>query len=229
MPTFYRATPPAPPTDPEEWLPQQFGRRWRAVRDPLIEPSWGGVRVIARVERGATRFKDEEGVDCTAEFAAVAEAVALAARADEMILDGFLTVEPTQPTTGLQPADIEAPTAGQVMTQMLVGSRRPGPSAAPERHLDPDRPIAFVAVDLLRIDGSNLLHVPLLERKRLLDGAIDVAELVRVTPFVRLPIGSFLSTWRGLGFAELAYKAANSRYIPNGRNEDWSVARMPSK
>ena len=206
----------------------RFGRGSRAVPDPLVEPSWGGVRVIARVEPGRTRFADEDGVDCTAEFAAVADAVSAATRADSLILDGFLTVEPTQSAEGMEITGIETPSAGQMMTQMLVGTRR---SRQPEsgRRLDPDRPIAFVAVDLLRIDGTSLLDVPLLERKRLLDGALDPGPLVRITPFVRLPIGTFVVTWRGLGFGALAYKAANSRYIPDGRNDDWSIGPMPSR
>jgi ATP-dependent DNA ligase len=223
-----RPAPVAPPQRPEEWLPQRFGRGSRAVPDPLIEPSWGGVRVIARFELGRTRFVDEGGVDCTDEFVAVGDAISAAALADELVLDGFLTVEPTQATTGVAVAGIEAPGAGQVMTQMLVGSRRPHQPESRHR-LDPDRPTAFVAVDLLSIDGSSLLDVPLLERKRLLDGALETGELVRITPFVRPPIGTFISTWRGLGFGALAYKAANSRYIPDGRNDDWSIAPMPSK
>jgi ATP-dependent DNA ligase len=231
MPSLSRPGKPAPPASPprpEEWLPQQFGRRLRAVPDPLIEPSWGGVRVIARVGLGQTRFVDEEGVDCTEEFAAVGEAVSAAARAAELILDGFLTVEPTQPSAGVALLGVEPPSKGQLMTQMFVGSRR-SRQLESRRDLDPDRPIAFVAVDLLSIDGSGLLDVPLLERKRLLDAALEAGELVRITPFVRPPIGTFGSTWRDLGFGALAYKGANSRYIPNGRNEDWSIFPIPSR
>jgi hypothetical protein len=186
------------------------------------------VRVIARFELGHTRFADEDGVDCTDEFAAVAEAVSVAALADLLVLDGFLTVEPTQASVGMEISGIEAPSAGQMMTQMLIGTRRSSPPESGHR-LDPDRPIAFVAVDLLSIDGTSLLDVPLLERKRLLDGAVEPGALVRITPFVRPPIGTYVVTWRGLGFGALAYKAANSRYIPNGRNDDWSIGPMPSR
>jgi ATP-dependent DNA ligase len=230
MPFLRRAAPASPvsPEHPEQWRPQRFGRGSRSVRDPLIEPSWGGVRILARFELGHTFFVDEEGVDCTDEFAAVAEAISTAALADELILDGFLTVQPTQATAGVAITGIEAPSAGQVMTQMLVGTRRSRPPES-TRRLDPDRPIAFVAVDLLSIDGTSLLNVPLLERKRLLDGALRTGELVRITPFVRPPIGTFVATWRALGFGALAYKGANSRYIPSGRNNDWFIAPMPNR
>jgi ATP-dependent DNA ligase len=230
MPFLRRAAPalPVSPERPEQWRPQRFGRSSRSVHDPLIEPSWGGVRILARFEFGHTLFADEDGADCTDEFAAVAAAISVAALAEALILDGFLTVEPTQATAGIPTTGIEAPSAGQMMTQMLVGSRRSHSSESTHR-LDPDRPIAFVAVDLLSIDGTSLLDVPLLERKRLLDGALRTGELVRITPFVRPPIGTFVATWRALGFGALAFKAANSRYIPNGRNDDWSIAPMPSQ
>lgn len=231
MPSLRRTVRPASPSTPqrpEDWRPQQFGRHIRKVADPLVEPSWGGVRVIARIERGQTRFVDEDGVDCTDEFATVAEAVSASARADQLILDGFLTVEPTQATTGVVLRGVEAPGKRQMMSQMFLGRRGSG-GPEPKRQLDPERPIAFVAVDILSVDGSTLLDVPLLERKRLLDGAVGTGELVRITPFVRLPIGTFLTTWRSLGFRALAYKGANSRYVPNGRNADWFIAPMPLK
>jgi ATP-dependent DNA ligase len=196
------------------------------VPDALIEPGWSGVRVLSRFESGNTRLMDEEGVDCSTEFADVAAAITAAVLAGQLILDGFLTVEPTQIVTGAPPREIEAPTSGQMMAQWIVGSRIARP-VTPPRNLDPNRPIAFVAVDLLQIDGSSLLDVPLLERKRLLDGSLEPSGLVRITPYVRPPIGSFVATWRGAGFASMVYKAANSRYRPDARNDDWSVFSIP--
>ncbi len=229
MPIFRRhPPPPQPPSDPADWRPQRCGRGGSRTRDAVIEPRWGGVRVLVRYDGAAATLVDEEGVDCTAEFAEVAAAIASSALAGELILDGFLTVEPTQPTEGTTVQEPAAPTTGQMMTQFLVGSRV-ARMAAPERRLDPDRPIAFVAVDLLSIDGSRLLDLPLLERKRLLDGALEPGDLVRITPFVRPPIGSFITTWRSAGFGALVYKAANSRYVPNSRNDDWSILPMPPK
>jgi ATP-dependent DNA ligase len=228
MPIFGRKSAPEPPANPDDWRPQRFGRGFRAIREAIVEPSWEGVRVLARLSGGQTRFTDEEGVDCTDEFAAVASAVAAAALAGDFIVDGFLTVEATQIVAGRPMAGIQTPTKGQVMTQWIAGSRAVR-SSPPERHLDPERPIAFVAVDLLSIDGARLLDVPLLERKRILDGALAPTELVRITPFVQAPGGSFINTWRGLGFRELAYKAVNGRYTPDLRNNDWSILPMPTK
>lgn len=218
----------AVPANRDDWRPQRFGRGIRSVTDPIIEPSWGGVRVLARLEFGKIRFFDEDGVDCTDEFVNEADALARAALSDDLILDGFLTVEPTQPSVGTNPAEPEAPGATQMMSTLFVGERaalKPGK----KRHLDTDQPIAFVAVDLLEIDGSLLLDLPLLERKRLLDGALAQDERIRVTPFVRPPIESFGNTWRGMGFEEIAYKSSNSRYYPAGQNDEWTIAPIPKR
>jgi bifunctional non-homologous end joining protein LigD len=230
MPSFgQKSQPQPPPGDPDRWRPQQFGRGGRIPKDAIIEPSWNGIRVLARFQGGRLRFIDTEGVDCTAEFQAVADAVTAAALASALVLDGYLTSEPTQDLTGITAPEVSGPNAGQLMAQLFVGERlaRPAQSAERSQNLDPSGPIAFVAVDLLTIDDSILFDVPLLERKRLLDGALKESELVRVTPFVRPPIGSLLNTWRGSGFDALAYKGANSRYTPGARNDDWSIVRMP--
>jgi hypothetical protein len=219
--------------DPEDWRPQRFGGRgFRAIADPIIEPQWGGLRVLVRVATGRTRIEDEDGHDATAEFAEVVEAIAAAALAEELILDGYLTVEPTQPSCGVDLPALDRPTPAGVAAQMLIGGRpranRPGEPVEPARPIDPDRPIAFVAVDLLSIDGTGLVELPLLERKRLLDSALSVGELVRITPFVRPPVGTFLATWQASGLRGLAYKAANSRYAPGLKNPEWASTPMPS-
>ena len=228
MPLFRRSASPQPPANPDDWRPQRFGRGRRSLRDAIVEPGWSGVRILARFDGGRTRLIDEEGIDCTASFNDVAEAISTAALAGELILDGFLTVEPTQVVAGVPPLETEVPSAGRMMAQLFTGDRLVR-SAGPRRHLDPDRPIAFVAVDLLQIDGARLLDVPLLERKRLLESSLTPAGLVRVTPFVQPHMSTLIATWRGSGFVALAYKAANSRYFPNERNDDWSIIPMPPK
>jgi bifunctional non-homologous end joining protein LigD len=227
MPKLRRKAAPTPPANPADWRPQRFSKSHR-INDPIVEPMWRGVRVIAVVESGKARFVDEEGVDCTDEFAAIADALCAAARAESLVVDGHLTVEPTQASVGVSVEGPESPGSGRMMAQVFVGAHVADPSVRKNR-LDPDRPIAFVAVDLLGIDGQSLLDVPLLERKRLLDGALEQDEIVRITPFVRPPLGTFLNTWRSLGFADTAWKGANSRYYPGEGNDDWAISPMPAR
>jgi len=228
--------PPIPPI--EEWRPQAFGHsHFRNVADPVIEPAWGGVRVLARVTRRepngdagsvAVTLIDEDGLDATPEFEAIATVLGEAALSDRLIVDGHLTVEATQETVGREGAmELVSPPPGQIYSHMITGGRTRVPDA--DRNIDPNRPIAFVAVDLLMIDGTTLLDLPLIERKRLLDGALKLGELVRVTPFTRPPVGSFADSWYGLGFRALVYKGANGRYHPSGTADDWAVVPIRSR
>ena len=80
---------------------------------------------------------------------------------------------------------------------------------------------AFVAVDLLELEGESLLDVPLLERRRLLESVIAETDLVRLSPVVKHPIGGWLETWHGIGFTHVVAKHQNSRYAPGEQNEEW--------
>jgi bifunctional non-homologous end joining protein LigD len=80
---------------------------------------------------------------------------------------------------------------------------------------------AFVAVDLLELDGEPLLDVPLQERRRLLESVVDERVQVRVSPAVKQPIGGWLLGWRAAGFTHYVAKHQNSRYAPGDRTDDW--------
>ena len=94
---------------------------------------------------------------------------------------------------------------------------------------DSDDEVSFVATDLLWLDGTSLLDVPLLERRRLLESVLVESDVVRVGAFVRPPIESWVDSWRAMGFAGLTYKAANSRYLPGEPNPDWVITGMPRR
>jgi bifunctional non-homologous end joining protein LigD len=228
MPLLHHDPAAPPPLDPAAWRPQRFGRGSRALKDAVFEPAWTGLRVLAWVGPGGTRLVDEDGIDDTDDFPEVVEAIGAAALAADLVLDGYLTLEATQATVGATQLLPRAPSAPEAMTQLLIGTRRPRREKR-QQPLDVDRPIAFVAVDLLAVDGATLLEVPLLERKRLLDGALRVGELVRITPYTRALVGPYISTWRALGFTEMACKGANSRYLPGDRNDAWSSVPLPSR
>jgi len=88
-------------------------------------------------------------------------------------------------------------------------------------------PLALVATDLLWIDGDELLAVPLLERKRLLESALDESELIRISAYIRPSATGSIMGWRSLGFQTLAYKSANGRYHPGEENEGWAAVPVP--
>ena len=223
------------PGERRAWRPQAFGRRQaRQVDDPVVEPLWSGIRVLAHLAGTSVEFLDSEGE--AQDWPATAEALAAAVQADAAVLDGYLTTEAAGDGVGVVAApDPQLPSPGSVTRQMLFGgggrNRRAelleSIDAAAEPVLSPADDVVFVAVDLLMLDDEALLDVPLLERKRLLDSVLLEGPLVRRGIHVRLPIAVWLGTWRNLGFRAVAYKDANSRYRPGTPNDDWATASIP--
>lgn len=216
------------PSDPLAWRPQYArpSRRARPISDPLIEPLWRGTRVLAHLDRsrltpdGGTwcAILDDDGEDASDLEPAVTAALRVAVGAADAVIDGYLTDQATRPGENVALVSI-----GRRSGNIVMGHRI-DPDVAPPIDDGEPRPVAFVAVDLLRVDGQDLFDVPLLERKRLLDSLVEVGELVRLSPYTRPPVDGWMRSWRAAGFAGVMLKAANSRYRPGTETDQWTVA-----
>lgn len=232
--------------DTRTWRPQAFGpRKPKELSNPIVEPAWDGVRVLAHAGPEGVQLIDAEGVDLAAAHPEIAEELAGVTREEALVLDGYLTDQALRSGIGVDFDIDQTPGLGEHMTQFFLGQKAadamagrgqiPGRATArtvgqAEAAATAEQvPIAFVAVDLLVLDQDDLRDVPLLERKRLLESVLPEGARVRRTTFVREPAGSFIITWRALGFGGLAYKEANSRYHPGAANDDWSLIPMPRR
>ena len=81
----------------------------------------------------------------------------------------------------------------------------------------------FAAFDLLEVDGESLLAVPLLERRRHLEGVLRPSPNVRLTPFVTRGLRSWHDTLLAQGFRRAVLKNWNSTYAPGRTTDDWLV------
>lgn len=214
------------PADRLAWRPQTPGRsdRPRHVRDSIVEPHWQGLHVLAHFEAGELALIDAQGEEADDIDSLVTEALSAAVMAEDAVIDGFLTPEATRNDVGAAPI-ASTNTSG---IGLLVGSKESGRlDVAPVRRADRDAAaggeLAFVAVDLLRLDGQSLLDIPLLERKRLLESLLVQSERVRISPYTRPPVEQWLASWKSLGFQGVVVKAANSRYRPNSASDEWTV------
>jgi ATP-dependent DNA ligase len=230
-------------TDIVAWRPQPFGTgSAKGIRDALVEPLWTGYRALAfTVTDEPARILDPDGADLADVYPTVAAAVAVAGAAERLVLDGYLTDQATRSPIGVTGGEVEAPTAKEMTAQFFLGGGAADVMAGRtkvderiRRTVDPALAlaagaVAFVAVDLLLVDDDLMLDVPLLERKRILESILVESDLVRTTPFVREPLGSFLASWRAQGFGALAYKSANSRYTPGVANPGWATAAIPRR
>jgi ATP-dependent DNA ligase len=219
------------PADPMEWRPQEPlpTRSPVTITDPIVEPMWTGVRALLHFDSTADEdervvLTDSEGAEIDPTDEAVVPALRVAINAHDAVLDGVLTWEASRTDEGT--ALITESSAS--VTSMFLG-RDHGVDVRRKDDSEGDT-LAFVATDLLRIDGQPLLDVPLLERKRLLESVVTQSERVRVSVYARPPIDVWLGTWKAAGFAGAYLKAANSRYIPGGYSEQWrAVTRIAER
>jgi hypothetical protein len=218
--------------------PQAIGKAsTKAIDDPLVEPAWSGVHVIAAAQDGRGVLL-EEGTPVTGQDA-IASALAdtVATTAEGAILDAFLTKQASSGPPGVPVGTDLTPSTTEFLTQTLIGKRRnrseellrERESESAARTFLPEDIVALVAVDLLWLDGLWLLDVPLLERRRLLEAVIPGGELVRTGMYVRPPIDPWIGSWRAQGFGAMTFKAANSRYRPGETARDWATAPMPRR
>ena len=211
-------------------------RPWK-IADPLCEPLWGGRRVLVEVADGRVDIRGTDGADVEG-YDDLRAAIADAAFADELLMDGALLPAPLRDTegarvrVGMDAVKTPAERVKHVFIgeSPLTGTRQALAVADEARMPAPgDEPAAFVATDLLWIDGQSLLDIPLLERKRVLESALDERELVRRTMVVRPPVEMWFAQWRALGFEEVTFKGANGRYLPGAVAPDWTVIVMPRR
>jgi hypothetical protein len=220
------------------WRPQLFGsKRAASIEDPIVEPLWTGPRVLAFVSGTDVRLTDVEGDEVTAHDD-IREQLVVAAGGGTLLFEAALSPEPLQ-----GPADVAAreklvmPKASTSMTAMVIGDRGNRKDRLADRVDEVQRrtsdyifnPVALVAVDLLWLDDESICDVPLLERRRLLESVLAESRLVRVGIFVKPPVDAWLGGWRTVGFTRLAFKGANSRYIPGAKNDDWAIAEIPRR
>lgn len=214
--------------DRRDWRPMRpyRGRRRFEIVDPIVEPLWSGARAIAHVTGRPEAdpevvLIEDLGADVAPELPDLAAALGRSVMAVEAILDVVITSE-----VGL--TGIGAAAIGEVKTSTTGMLFRNDADFEIRRRADADTEAAadvvgIVAVDLLAVDGQELLGVPLLERKRQLESVIAEDELIRSSIHARPPFEPWVTTWKSLGLRGAMLKAANSRYVPGDDSIEWRI------
>jgi bifunctional non-homologous end joining protein LigD len=174
----------------------------------LFEPAWRGERLLARVHDGRVTLTDRAGDPAGAEFTEAEEVLASAVDADDALIDGVWT---SMPFLG----------EGSAARHLADAIAEEGLEDALPDPLENETRRAFVAIDLVELEGQPLHDVPYLERRRLLSSVVVEDVRVRVTPAVRNPVANWLRAWRLNGFSHYVAKHVNSRYHPGEVAEDW--------
>lgn len=167
----------------------------------LFEPSWGGLRALAFVGpadspgAGDIRLIDGDGRDLTA---ALPELAGLAVRVDarSAVLDGELVVVDSN---GLADA--------AELARRLAG--------------DSGRPVAFLAFDLLHLDGRSLLSAPLDRRRDALRRVLRPGDEVVAVPAIAGEGRALFDAAATQGIAGVMARQRSSPYLAGVRSRLW--------
>lgn len=163
----------------------------------ILEPEWKGLRVLVRVGEDGPRYTSYGGpIDGPRELY---DAIVADTRARAAVIDGVLV------DAWRDEAELEIDADGNAMTRM-GGART-----------------IFAAFDLLAVDGESLLAVPLLERRRHLEGVLVPSLNVRLTPYVTRGLRSWRDTLSAQGFQRVVLKNWNGTYASGQTTNDWLV------
>jgi bifunctional non-homologous end joining protein LigD len=175
------------------------------VREPfddpdwLFETKWDGFRVEACIAAGEVRLWTRGRKDAAGYFGAFLSPPTWLA-ADEAIIDGEVVAldEHGEPDFGL--------------LQQRIG--RSGGATA-------DRRVVYQAFDLLYLDGSSLLDVPLEERKARLRAVVRDDDRIQVSDHVIGDGRAFFETARERRLEGIVAKERHSPYLPGRRAATW--------
>jgi ATP-dependent DNA ligase len=216
-----------PPDRPDAGVDPQEGRslpQFATLEDAVInsvdwviEPCWKGTRVLAHLRDGEVTLTDEDGG--AADLDDASEVIPPALDADQAVIDGAWTA---MPFTG-------EGSASRRWAETIAEDGLPEGEEAPDP-IDLETRRAFVAWDLLELDGEPLHEIPYQERRRLLGSVVQESIRVRMTPAVRPPIHHWVAAWRSNGFTHFVAKHVNSRYTPGETNPDWlQISTAPER
>ncbi|MEO5884035.1 MAG: hypothetical protein ABIQ58_00755 [Candidatus Limnocylindrales bacterium] len=171
--------------------------------DHLFEPWWGGVRALIFVgpadEPGAgdVRVIDADGVDRTSALPELAgTAVRVVARS--AILDGELVV-----------VDADGRADSAALTARLAGAA--------------GRSVAFLAFDLLHLDGRSLLNQPLTKRREGLRRILRPGDEVVAVPAIATEGRALFEAIVAQGLAGMMARQRQGPYLPGTRSRLWRL------
>ena len=169
--------------------------------DYLFEPWWGGERALAMIGpsdlagAGEVRIVDADGhelTDLLPELAGLAVRVA----ARSAILDGELVV-----------VDASGRADPKELAKRLAG--------------EPGRSAAFLAFDLLHLDGRALLSQPLVRRREALRRVLRPGDEVVAVPAIATEGIALYKAAVAQGIAGIMARQRSSPYLPGVRSRLW--------
>jgi bifunctional non-homologous end joining protein LigD len=166
-----------------------------------FEVKWDGYRATTTLAGGEATLTSRKGNDLTTRFSGVAREIPKALKTPDCVLDGEVCA--------------------------LDESGRSSFSAMQQGK--PGTPIVYYVFDVLEIDGEPVIDLPLVERRKRLEGLLD-----RRNKTVRLSEAfddgkALLEAAKQQQLEGIMAKRLDSRYLPGKRTRDWLKIKTHSE
>jgi bifunctional non-homologous end joining protein LigD len=198
-----------------ELEPMRLDERKRAPSDEsgwVAEIKYDGYRSLAQFGDGECRLTTRNGVDCTAWFPEVAEALGVLQLGGRTIVDGEIAV-------------LDA--VGRTDFEALQGRARR------RRWRAGDVAVTYCVFDLLVVDGASIMGECLVERKarlaQLLSAEVPYILFARHADnsIVEQPVSWLYAQAVALELEGVVGKRADSPYVPGERTKNWFKLKRP--
>jgi len=169
--------------------------------DWIYEIKFDGFRALALKDGGRVQLLSRNNKDFNVKFPEVADSVA-GLEAKDAVLDGEIVA-----------LDIKGRSSFQLLQAFELGEKRP--------------PIFYYVFDLLRLNGEDLMSLPLHERKALLEKLLKKTPgIIRYSASLGTDADKLLAEARDIGLEGLIGKRNDSRYEAGRRSGSWIKLKL---
>lgn len=159
----------------------------------IYELKWDGYRALANIQEGKVDFYSRNGISFKNKFGAIYQN--LRTIPHDVILDGEVVVLNEE---------------GKPQFQKLQNYQN-----------DPSGELRYYVFDLLFLNGHNIMHLPLLQRKSLIPEIVEDIPQVYYCDHVESMGENFFEQAVAAGMEGVIAKQADSQYIPGSRSDKW--------
>src|SRR5690554_728627 len=92
-----------------------------------------------------------------------------------------------------------------------------------------DGELLYYVFDILWLDGKNLMHLPLKERKAILLSIVPEEGLIRIGFSVNAKGTDFFDAARKMNLEGIIAKRSDSTYVPDSRSKDWLKIKVQQR
>lgn len=174
-----------------------------------FEIKWDGIRAVAPIGGGRHQLWSSNTIEMTARFPEL-DGLHEAVGDTSAVLDGEIVTfdERGRPSFGL------------LQHRMHVADPREARRRAAEQ------PVAYQIFDLLHLDGHDLIDLPYVDRRRLLEDLVEPGPSWSVPPYHRDEGEVLLHSAAEQGLEGLVAKKLTSTYLPGKRSRSWIKVKV---